>query len=186
MTCKKSIWAFAPLLVAGACGGITGSDDAGADATSDHLANPDGVVSDDAGDASSDASKDVVDTADDALDDVTHLHNTCSTPSQCDGGDAGGAVCCSTLTFKTNNNMCLLDSLTSSCASAESCPTSFQPFCSGNELLRQCDYNADCTEQSYPVCCTFYFDTTFTSYKTGLRLCTNQNTANAADASCGP
>jgi hypothetical protein len=110
-----------------------------------------------------------------------HLHESCTENSQCDGG-----ICCTTLTFETSNEQCLLDSIDMACATAPNCETAFQPFCGGDEIVRQCDYNVDCTESSYPVCCTFYFNTDFTTYQTGLRICASQFAADSADASCGP
>jgi hypothetical protein len=166
-------------LCCAACGQLAGDDDGGADASDASELDASGDALADASDAGDggDALVDVVES------DVHHIQAKCADPSQC---DASAPVCCTTLTFDTDGDKCLLDSLNAACGSDESCPTSFQPFCGGNEIVRQCNDQADCTEPAAPECCTFYFDTTFTQQPTGLRICTSQFAAESADASCGP
>ena len=180
------VLALAIFLPCAACGQIADSDDGSVDASSDvpndSTAPPDAATDAtngvDAGDAGGDADADA-----EIGDGAPHIQSKCADPTNC---DSGAPVCCAKLTFDNSDQKCLLDTLNGYCSSASGCPTSVQPFCGGDELVRQCDDDTDCVEQGYPKCCTFYFDTTFTQSQTGLRVCTNQQAAEAADADCSP
>jgi hypothetical protein len=169
--------ASALALVLCACGALTALDDGGTDAMP-------GMQ-----DAGSDALVDALDSGSDAgaidefKSDVPAIHSKCAESEDCDASDA---VCCTTLKFDTSNGRCLFSSLSGACAPLSTCPTSFQPFCGGDEVVHQCDQNANCVEPDYPVCCTFWFDTTWGPGQEGLTICTSQAAANAADASCVP
>ena len=73
----------------------------------------------------------------------------CTAPADCKSGQ----VCCETLITTGSFNPCKVDADTIACTSSAQCSTNI-PFACGKEVLRRCAANADCTESSYPKCCT--------------------------------
>ena len=162
-------FALALAIAALRCGQTVSGDDAGTDGATDG-SNGDGSKLDGASDAPDNDAADAHDGGGSEGGIVISLK--CAEGTQC---DAGAPICCATLQFGAN---CKLAEVSATCTDSVSCPTSFQPFCGGNELVRLCDQNADCTEPSYDKCCTFQ------NGKQSLVFCANQAIANAADASC--
>ncbi|HSQ64158.1 MAG TPA: hypothetical protein VLM85_13120, partial [Polyangiaceae bacterium] len=105
----------------------------------------------------------------------------CGTKQDCTD-DASTPICCATLSLASS---CALQKISATCASPASCPTTLQPFCGGDEVVRLCESNATCTEPSFDKCCTFPFQAA-QGGAYSLVMCASQQMANAADASCLP
>jgi hypothetical protein len=120
----------------------TPNKDAGKDATATD-ATADGAPSD--ATTSLDALPDVVIPAD-------AISLGCNSPADC--GDAGTPFCCATLVSGAGSPPnCPIASLTSSCKST--CATIMTFTCNSTSTVRGCAQNSDCTESTYPKCCTF-------------------------------
>ncbi len=100
--------------------------------------------------------------------------STCASPSDC---NAPGDVCCANVVLSGNSTQCTLKSEAVSCKAASSCTTSVTLQC-GNEIVRLCKSNADCTENFYTRCCTFKFG------DASVESCTNAIIADAGGATC--
>jgi hypothetical protein len=132
--------AFFCMLLAG-CAQISGLDNLGLRDASQDVA--DGDVD---GPSAIDAS--LVDAPKDAANE-TSSDGACSSPADC----PGNVVCCETVKSTGSSSSCTLDADTVACVSTSTCPTTVVPTC-GTDILRRCTANADCTEPSYPRCCT--------------------------------
>ena len=100
------------------------------------------------------------DTGSDASDAGTQY--ACAYPSQCvDGGDLdaayppdAGVVCCATVVTKGPSIFsCTLASVTTTCSTPASCPSSLDTTACGTSTFRGCDFTSECTEPSYDKCC---------------------------------
>jgi hypothetical protein len=103
----------------------------------------------------------------------------------CDGPDeCGGAnpICCGVYAGDGTGNypQCGIASLGTSCTTASACPTHLESTCSDTTKVTICHVKADCTDASYPECCTF------TSGGAMLTFCIDSFTASVGGATCQP
>lgn len=101
----------------------------------------------------------------------------CASTSDCGGG---GQVCCGTIPLTGGSPPnCTSGGVTVSCTSGSSCPTTLGSSCSGQQIVRLCRQNSDCTESSYGQCCTFPGQN-----GASLSFCANSLIATFANATC--
>lgn len=100
----------------------------------------------------------------------------CNVPSDC----TTNAVCCETFSGGTGQlGTCSYDADTVACTVPSDCPTTIGFNCAAKDLFRRCATNTDCTETSYPKCCTGKIG------DAGTRsVCLNTQLAQAIGATC--
>jgi hypothetical protein len=182
------LFLFAPsALLAYACGGDSGQNDGGTDATTDQ-ANGDATQPDSSGmDGASDSSNNDSGGNDAGMGMDVQISITCAFPAECvDGGDwdaayppaDAGEVCCGTLTTSGTFPGCSLSSITTSCAAPGSCPTTIDTSSCGTDTVRGCKHKGECTESGYNQCCTVK------QGDAGITFCMSTGLATLLGASC--
>jgi hypothetical protein len=122
--------------------GDTGSS--GSDSSIDSASDPDTGSSTDTGSGSDTGSgTDTGSSAD---------SGPCSSPAGCPASN----VCCGTIPITGGTPpACTTGTISIVCAPASSCATSLGSTCTGTQKVRLCTKNADCTESTDNLCCTF-------------------------------
>lgn len=154
---KASSLLCASLLFALGCSGSDSNVDGGSDGSmnpTDSSTNKDSSMNTDSGGMDSSMNMDSSMQNDGGLNDGS-LNITCTKPSDCnDGGNAN--VCCASIALGQGMlPNCPVNNVTTSCKTAQACPSMVQFMCNTTQQLRACAMNADCTENGYTSCCTF-------------------------------
>ena len=101
-----------------------------------------------------------------------------TTASQC---PSATPICCQTIPL-TGGSVpnCTNGPLTVACETSAACPTTLGLSCSGNQVVRLCSSNSDCTESNYNLCCNFPGGDAGAS----LSFCANQLDALGGGGTC--
>jgi hypothetical protein len=104
----------------------------------------------------------------------------CDGPDECAGTST--PVCCGVDVDNGTGQYpsCGVSSIGTSCKTSAECPTHLATSCTDTTTVVLCHEKADCSDPNNPVCCTF------TEKTATITFCIDQNTANAAGATCHP